>query len=160
MKELISYVAYTLHPSCNILLDTFLIVCFNSLTGCMYMNYALFLTLQKMIKTMGESSTAQVTRTDGSPFWIDDDLSKVKGPERGGNVRCVGKFAAVKKRRVEDPQVPILKAEVKGLREDLMSLVAAIKEHIPGLNLSIIISRANMEVKTLCLFLFKLYVNV
>ncbi|GJZ09219.1 hypothetical protein Tco_0543502 [Tanacetum coccineum] len=62
------------------------------------------------IKTMGESSTAQETRTDGSPYWIDDDLAKIKGPERGGNVRCVGKFPAAKKRRVQDPQVPVLKA--------------------------------------------------
>ncbi|GKF11886.1 transposase, Ptta/En/Spm, partial [Tanacetum coccineum] len=74
------------------------------------------------IKTMGEFSTAQETRTDGSPYWIDDDLAKVKGPERGGNVRCVGKFPAAKKRRVQDPQVPLLKAQVKSLREDFMSL--------------------------------------
>ncbi|GJQ99261.1 transposase, Ptta/En/Spm [Tanacetum coccineum] len=99
------------------------------------------------IKTMGESSTAQETRTDGSPYWIDDDLAKVKGPERGGNVRCVGKFPAAKKRRVQDPQVPVLKAEVKGIREDLMRLVAAVKEHIPGLNLSTIISRANTNME-------------
>nr|GEV59949.1 hypothetical protein [Tanacetum cinerariifolium] len=88
------------------------------------------------IKTMGESSTSQETRTDGSPFWIDDVLAKVKGPERGGNVRCEVKFPAARKRRVQDPQVPLLKAEVKGLRKDFMSLVAAVKEHIPGLNLS------------------------
>ncbi|GJT22688.1 hypothetical protein Tco_0892625, partial [Tanacetum coccineum] len=99
------------------------------------------------IKTMGESSTAQETRTDGSPFWIDDDLAKVKGPERGGNIRCVGKFPAAKKRRVQDPQVPLLKAEVKGLRKDFMSLVAAVKEHIPGLNLSTLISRANTNME-------------
>ncbi|GJY57591.1 transposase, Ptta/En/Spm [Tanacetum coccineum] len=37
------------------------------------------------IKTMGEFSTAQETRTDGSPYWIDDDLAKVNGPERGGS---------------------------------------------------------------------------
>ncbi|GJS98091.1 cytochrome c biogenesis protein CCS1, chloroplastic [Tanacetum coccineum] len=99
------------------------------------------------IKTMGESGTAQETRTDGSPFWIDDDLAKVKGPERGGNIRCVGKFPAAKKRRVQDPQVPLLKAEVKGLRKDFMSLVAAVKEHIPGLNLSTLISRANTNME-------------
>ena len=125
--------------------------------------------LQEAIKTRRESSTSQEIRTDGSPFWIDDDLSKVKGPERGGNVRCVGKFSAAKKRKVQDPQVPLLLAQVplllaqvKGLREDLMSLVAAVKEHIPGLNLSTIISRANtnMEVITLCWLSFKFYVNV
>ena len=118
--------------------------------------------LQEAIKTRRESSTAQEIRTDGSPFWIDDDLSKVKGPERGGNVRCVGKFSPPKKRKVQDPQVPLLLAQVKGLREDLMSLVAAVKEHIPGLNLSTIISRAttNMEVTTLCWLSFKFYVNV
>nr|GEV41634.1 hypothetical protein [Tanacetum cinerariifolium] len=99
----------------------------------------------KAIKTMGESSTAQETRTDGSPFWIDDDLAKVKGRERGGNVRCVGKFPAAKKRRV---QVPLLKAEAKGLRKDFMSLVAAVKEHIPGLNLSTIIGRANTNMES------------
>ncbi|GJZ02662.1 ARID DNA-binding domain-containing protein, partial [Tanacetum coccineum] len=99
------------------------------------------------IKTMGESSTAQKTRTNGSPFWIDDDLAKVKGPERGGNIRCVGKFPATKKRRVQDPQVPLLKAEVKGLRKDFMSLVAAVKEHIPGLNLSTLISRVNTNME-------------
>ncbi|PWA67349.1 hypothetical protein CTI12_AA270740 [Artemisia annua] len=96
---------------------------------------------------MGESSTAQEIRIDGSPFWIDDDLSKVKGPEKGGNVRCVGKFSAAKKRNVQDPQVPLLKAQVKGLREDFMSLVAAVKEHIPGLNLSSIISHANTNME-------------
>ncbi|GKD72798.1 hypothetical protein Tco_1331080, partial [Tanacetum coccineum] len=53
---------------------------------------------------------------------IDDDLAKVKGPEKGGNIRCVGKFPATKKRRVQDPQVPLLKAEMKGLRKDFMSL--------------------------------------
>ncbi|GJY10636.1 hypothetical protein Tco_0378821 [Tanacetum coccineum] len=96
---------------------------------------------------MGESSTAQETRTDGSPFWIDDDLAKVKGPERGGNIRCVGKFPAAKKRRVQDPQIPLLKAEVKGLRKDFMSMVAVVKEHIPGLNLSTLISRANTNME-------------
>ncbi|GKE87602.1 hypothetical protein Tco_1565077 [Tanacetum coccineum] len=82
----------------------------------------------------------------GSPYWIDDDLAKVKGPERGGNVRCVGKFPAAKKKRVQDPQVPVLKAEVKGIREDLIRLVAAVKEHIHGLNLSTIISRDTLLV--------------
>ncbi|GJZ80355.1 hypothetical protein Tco_0645349, partial [Tanacetum coccineum] len=66
------------------------------------------------IKTMGESRTAQETRTDGSHYWIDDDLAKVKGPERG----------------------------------DLMRLVVAVKEHIPGLDLSTIISRANTNMES------------
>ncbi|GKF78892.1 hypothetical protein Tco_0234460 [Tanacetum coccineum] len=85
---------------------------------------------------MGESGTAQETRTNGSPFWIDDDLAKVN------------KFLAAKKRRVQDPQVPLLKAEVKGLRKDFMSLVAAVKEHIPELNLSTLISRANTNMES------------
>nr|GFC43230.1 hypothetical protein [Tanacetum cinerariifolium] len=57
------------------------------------------------------------------------------------------KAAKVVKRRVQDPQVPVLKAEVKGIREDLMRLVATVKEHIPGLNLSTIISRANTNME-------------
>ncbi|GKA45668.1 cytochrome c biogenesis protein CCS1, chloroplastic, partial [Tanacetum coccineum] len=101
------------------------------------------------IKTMGESSTAQETRTDGSPFWIDDDLAKVKGPERGGNIRCVGKFPAAKKRErgSQIHKFLLLKSEVKGLRKDFMSLVASVKEHIPGLNLSTLISRANTNME-------------
>ncbi|GJX93883.1 hypothetical protein Tco_0348469, partial [Tanacetum coccineum] len=38
---------------------------------------------------LGESSTAQETRTDGSPYWIDDDLAKVKGPERGDSAYTI-----------------------------------------------------------------------
>ncbi|GJY35062.1 hypothetical protein Tco_0420440 [Tanacetum coccineum] len=99
------------------------------------------------IKTIDESSTAQDTRIDGCPYWIDDDLAKVKGPKRGGNVRCVDKFPAAKKKRVQDPQVPLLKAQVKGLQEDFMSFIVAVKELIPGLNLSTILSRANTNME-------------
>ncbi|GKD95888.1 hypothetical protein Tco_1379785, partial [Tanacetum coccineum] len=38
-------------------------------------------------------------------------------------------------------------AEVKGIREDFMPLVSAVKEHIPGLNFSTIICRANTNME-------------
>lgn len=73
-------------------------------------------------------------------------MSKVKGPERRGSVRCTGKFLVRKDKRLHDPQVPLLKAQVKFLRQGFMMLAAAVQEQVPNLNLAPVMNYMNMEV--------------
>lgn len=84
--------------------------------------------------------------TTNSSDWANDDLSKVKWPERRGSFSCTGKFLVRKERRLHDPQVPLLKAQVKFLHEGFMMFAAAVQEQVPNLNLSSVMNYMNMEV--------------
>nr|GEW30874.1 hypothetical protein [Tanacetum cinerariifolium] len=95
------------------------------------------------IKAIGDSSSIDQETTNNSD-WTNDDLSKVKGPERRGSVRCTGKFLVRNDKRSHDPQVPLLKAQVKYLRQGLM-FAAAVQEQVPNLNLSSVMNFMNME---------------
>ncbi|GJV12373.1 transposase, Ptta/En/Spm [Tanacetum coccineum] len=73
----------------------------------------------------------------------------VKGPERRGSVRCTGKFLVRNDKRSHDPQVPLLKAQIKYLRQGFMMFAAAVQEQVPNLNLSSVMNFMNMEVDDL-----------
>nr|GEX11902.1 transposase, Ptta/En/Spm [Tanacetum cinerariifolium] len=96
------------------------------------------------LKAIGDSSSTDQETTNNSD-WINDDLSKVKGPERRGSVRCTGKFLVINDNRSHDPQVPLLKAQVKYLRQGFMMFAAAVQEQVPNLNLSSVMNFMNME---------------
>ncbi|GJT65286.1 transposase, Ptta/En/Spm [Tanacetum coccineum] len=96
------------------------------------------------IKAIGDSSSTDQETTNNSD-WTNDDLSKVKGPERRGSVRCTGKFLVRNDKRSHDPQVPLLKAQVKYLRQGFMMFAAAVQEQVPNLNLSSVMNFMNME---------------
>ncbi|GJU78697.1 transposase, Ptta/En/Spm, plant [Tanacetum coccineum] len=100
------------------------------------------------IKAIGDSSSTDQETTNNSD-WTNDDLSKVKGPERRGSVRCTGKFLVRNDKRSHDPQVPLLKAQVKYLRQGFMMFAAAVQEQVPNLNLSSVMNFMNMEVDDL-----------
>ena len=84
--------------------------------------------------------------TINSSDWENDDLSKVKGPERRGSFRCTGKFLVRKNKTLHDPQVPLLKAQVKFLQQGFMMFAADVQEQVPNLNMSSFMSYMNMEV--------------
>ncbi|GJX79159.1 transposase, Ptta/En/Spm, plant [Tanacetum coccineum] len=81
------------------------------------------------IKSIGDSSSIDQETTNNSD-WTNDDLSKVKGPERRGSVCCTGKFLVRNDKRSHDPQVPLLKAQVKYLRQGFMMFAAAVQEQV------------------------------
>ena len=70
----------------------------------------------------------------------------MKGPERRGSFRCTGKFLVRKNKTLHDPQVPLLKAQVKFLRQGFMMFTAAVQEQVPNLNMSSFMNYMNMEV--------------
>ncbi|PWA65519.1 hypothetical protein CTI12_AA337240 [Artemisia annua] len=86
--------------------------------------------------------------TTNSSNWENDDMSKVKGPERRGAFRCTGKFLFRKNKTLHDPQVPLLKAQVKFLRQGFMMFDAAVQEQVPNLNMSSFMNYMNMESKS------------
>nr|GEY28021.1 transposase, Ptta/En/Spm [Tanacetum cinerariifolium] len=96
------------------------------------------------IKAIGDSSSIDQKTTNNSD-WTNDDLSKVKGPERRGSVRCTGKFLVINDKRSHDPQVPLLKAQVKYLQQGFMMFATAVQEQVPNLNLSSVMNFMNME---------------
>ncbi|GJV12375.1 hypothetical protein Tco_1353916 [Tanacetum coccineum] len=56
-----------------------------------------------------------------------------------------GKFLVRKDKILHDPQVPLLKAQVKFLRQGFMMFAAAVQEQVPTLNLSSVMNFMNME---------------
>nr|GEW33734.1 ribonuclease H-like domain-containing protein [Tanacetum cinerariifolium] len=72
------------------------------------------------IKAIGNSSSIDQETTNNSD-WTNDDLSKVKGPERRGS------------------------AQVKYLQQGFMMFAAAVQEQVPNLNLSSVMNFMNME---------------
>nr|KAJ0214518.1 hypothetical protein LSAT_V11C400211650 [Lactuca sativa] len=71
----------------------------------------------------------------------NDDYSKVKGPEKRGYIRCVGRMPTVKEKVVScsnDSSVEQLKTMVNVMEN-------IIQEHIPNANLSGILSNMNIQ---------------
>nr|KAJ0226424.1 hypothetical protein LSAT_V11C100031880 [Lactuca sativa] len=89
-----------------------------------------------------DSSNTQGSNTLGSvDDFSNDDYCKVKGPEKRGYIRCVGRMPTVKEKVVScsnDPSVEQLKTMV-----NVMANI--IQEHIPNANLSGILSNMNIQ---------------
>ncbi|GJR74327.1 hypothetical protein Tco_0086692 [Tanacetum coccineum] len=83
-----------------------------------------------LTRTYKDGSTASAEAAD---VIKNDDLAKVKGPEKRGHIRCRGKIVKAIRNGYhasEDPQVPQLKArinelenEIKGMKETQMEMV-------------------------------------
>ena len=97
--------------------------------------------------------------------WTNDELAKIKGCEKGGRVRCLGKVVIAKGKgscSTQD-QVPILKdrinelenemKEMKSKQDAIFRLLSIMKEQLPNINLSNIFNEVNMEVILLMFFL-------
>nr|KAJ0222218.1 hypothetical protein LSAT_V11C200094810 [Lactuca sativa] len=89
-----------------------------------------------------DSSNTQGSNTLGFvDDFSNDDYSKVKGPEKRGYIRCVGRMPTVKEKVVScsnDPSVEQLKTMV-----NVMANI--IQEHIPNANLSGILNNMNIQ---------------
>ncbi|CAH9075027.1 unnamed protein product [Cuscuta europaea] len=87
--------------------------------------------------------------------WRNDDLAKVKGPEKRGRIRCVG-FTIVKDKQtsssqqsqipIQDPQVPILQAQVSSLSRKVDILLGAFKHNMTSGQFSAILNSLSNEV--------------
>ncbi|KAI3767662.1 hypothetical protein L2E82_17978 [Cichorium intybus] len=93
-----------------------------------------------------DSTNIQGTEDDYS----NDDYSKVKGPEKHGYIRCVGRMPVVKDNGAScstDPQtVQQLKDGLARTQNALSVLVNLVKDHIPNVNLSGVLDNLNFEV--------------
>lgn len=103
------------------------------------------------LKSASDTSngTSGTSIEEGIMDWTNDDFAKVKGPEKGGRIRCLGKIVKVKGNgscSSQDPQVPLLKArinelegEMKDMRDKqdaMVRFMAVVKEQLPNINLS------------------------
>ncbi|CAH9113119.1 unnamed protein product [Cuscuta epithymum] len=86
--------------------------------------------------------------------WRNDDLAKVKGPEKRGRIRCVG-FTIVKDKQtsssqqsqisIQNPQVSILQAQVSSLSRKVDILLGAFKHNMTFGQLCAILNSLNNE---------------
>ncbi|CAH9135795.1 unnamed protein product [Cuscuta epithymum] len=93
--------------------------------------------------------------SEGPVDYRNDDLAKVKGPEKRGRIRCVG-FTVMKDKcasssqqpqvPIQDPQVPILQAQVSTLSRKFDMLLGAFKKNLPHEQLCAILNDLNNEV--------------
>ena len=68
------------------------------------------------------SNTTTSSSHVGLLNWKDDDLAKVKGPEKRGHVRCRGKIIKAIRKGSCASQVPQLKARVNELENEVKEL--------------------------------------
>ena len=68
------------------------------------------------------NKTATSSSHVGLLNWKDDDLAKVKGPEKRGHVRCRGKIIKAIRKGSCASQVPQLKARVNELENEVKEL--------------------------------------
>ncbi|XP_071726157.1 uncharacterized protein [Rutidosis leptorrhynchoides] len=87
--------------------------------------------------------------------YSNDDYSKVKGPEKRGYIRCVGRMPAVKESRfasssnsssTDSDDVQQLKTELAHQKNIVSVLVNLFQEHIPNANLSGVLSTLNVQI--------------
>ena len=74
------------------------------------------------------NKTATSSSHVGLLNWKDDDLAKVKGPEKRGHVRCRGKIIKAIRKGSCASQVPQLKARVNELENEVKELRETQKE--------------------------------
>nr|XP_043625707.1 uncharacterized protein LOC122597140 [Erigeron canadensis] len=123
------------------------------------------------LKSLENGSTSSTKGVDLN--WKNDDLAKVKGPEKGGRVRCLGKVVIAKDKGSclsQDPQIPVLKArineledkmkemdeskerqdaemkELKDRQEVMIQFMALIKDQLPNSDLANIFKGLNTQV--------------
>ena len=68
------------------------------------------------------NKTATSSSHVGLLNWKDDDLAKVKGPEKRGHIRCRGKIIKAIRKGSCASQVPQLKARVNELENEVKEL--------------------------------------
>ena len=68
------------------------------------------------------SNTTTSSSHVGLLNWKDDDLAKVKGPEKRGHIRCRGKIIKAIRKGSCASQVPQLKARVNELENEVKEL--------------------------------------
>ena len=68
------------------------------------------------------NNTATSSSHVGLLNWKDDDLAKVKGPEKRGHIRCRGKIIKAIRKGSCASQVPQLKARVNELENEVKEL--------------------------------------
>nr|KAJ0222291.1 hypothetical protein LSAT_V11C200100170 [Lactuca sativa] len=107
-------------------------------------NVAQIMTSLQVVSS--DSTNTQQTEDDYS----NDDYSKVKGPEKHGYIRCVGRMPGVKDNNVScstDPQtIEQLKDGLTRTQHALNVLFNLVKDHIPNANLSGMLNNLNLEV--------------
>lgn len=89
----------------------------------------------------GESSSSG--SVDDVADFSNDDYSQVKGPEKNGYIRCVGRIPAVKQvasfRKDPDPTMEEL--------ENVMGVMGAmIHQHYPNSNLLAVLNKMNIKI--------------
>ncbi|KAJ0479892.1 putative transposase, Ptta/En/Spm, plant [Helianthus annuus] len=101
---------------------------------------------QASLKKITNDST---TTPDDPADFTNDDYSKVKGPEKRGYIRLVGRMPAAKSNATYSQTNDQIKSVIQ-TNDQLKSVVNAmaiiIQEHIPNANLSSVLSNINMQV--------------
>lgn len=106
------------------------------------------------MKAIASDSTS--TSGDNDDF-TNDDYSRVKGPEKRGYVRLVGRMPSVKKNgdSSTDSQT------IQQLKSVVNVMLNIIQEHIPNANISEVLNNMNIEVLIYFIFvllLLRIYV--
>ncbi|KAL4580442.1 hypothetical protein LXL04_016634 [Taraxacum kok-saghyz] len=99
--------------------------------------------VSEVVASLQAISSESSSSTQGSVSnFSNDDYSQVKGPEKRGYIRCIGRMPTIKKvassTRNPDPAVEELKAVVGAMAK-------IIQENIPNSNLSAVLSNLNIK---------------
>ncbi|KAJ9567338.1 LOW QUALITY PROTEIN: hypothetical protein OSB04_003304 [Centaurea solstitialis] len=98
---------------------------------------------------------ALFTPRDSDDF-TNDDYSKIKGPEKQGYVRLVGRMPAVKANNANSSTDSQTIHQLKSVVNVMLNII---QEHIPNANLPAVLSNMNIEVTAIMLFLWALTVQ-
>ncbi|CAH9138633.1 unnamed protein product [Cuscuta epithymum] len=130
-------------------------------------NSAATAVVEALHNVMNEENDIQ--DSEGPVDYRNDDLAKVKGPEKRGRIRCVG-FTVMKDKcasssqqpqvPIQDPQVPILQAQVSTLSRKFDMLLGAFKKNLPHEQLCAILNDLNNEVIVLGCKLLLVYMHI
>ncbi|KAL8216782.1 hypothetical protein R6Q57_023619 [Mikania cordata] len=97
------------------------------------------------LKAIESDSTSTLGDRDD---FTKDNYSKVKGPQKRGYVRLVGRMPATK----DNSDSPSDSQIIHQLQSAVNVMMNIIHEHIPNANLSTVLSDMNIHAKVLCLF--------
>ncbi|MFS7899668.1 putative transposase, Ptta/En/Spm, plant [Helianthus anomalus] len=105
----------------------------------------------QVVASLKKITNDSITSPDDPADFTNDDYSKVKGPEKRGYVRLVGRMPAAKSNATYSQTNDEIKSVIQ-TNDQLKSVVNAmaiiIQEHIPNVNLSSVLSNINMQVIT------------
>ncbi|MFS7986106.1 putative transposase, Ptta/En/Spm, plant [Helianthus anomalus] len=103
----------------------------------------------QVVASLKKITNDSITSPDDPADFTNDDYSKVKGPEKRGYVRLVGRMPAAKSNATYSQTNDEIKSVIQ-TNDQLKSVVNAmaiiIQEHIPNANLSSVLSNINMQV--------------